>query len=152
GSAIPAGPPGVVKGHRRAHANPGVRAGAEHALASDVGVGHHLYRERRPHPGHDLRLEAQVPTLVGTAFPVEIAGTVGTFHLDLSGIPEAPFVIPSVGVNGLLRLSGAYAGTIDGAGNVSIPDVAVSFTVILGTDVPVDGTALLSTGIAADTT
>src|SRR5262249_37970251 len=39
----------------------------------------------------------------------------------------------------------------DGAGNVSIPDVAVSFTVILGTDVPVDGTALLSTGIAADT-
>ena len=36
-------------------------------------------------------IEAPVPSLVGTAFPVEIAGTAGTFHLDLSGIPEAPF-------------------------------------------------------------
>ena len=34
---------------------------------------------------------------------------------------------------------------------MSVPDVAVSFTVLLGTDVPVDGTALLSTGIGAET-
>src|SRR5262245_9101894 len=98
----------------------------------------------------NYNLVAPVPTLVGTVFPVEIAGTSGTFHLNLSGAPEASFEIIA-GVQASLRLSGEYNGTIDGAGNVSLPDVAVDFTVVLSTPMLVEGTASMSTGIGGET-
>lgn len=114
---------------------PSGRAAAIVCTASDVRV---LVR--------NFELEAPLPDLTGYAFPIEIVGASGSVRVDLSGVPDTTF---DLGFESVLHLTDAYFGTIDAAGNVVIPDVDVRFTVVPIGNVLVETTAVLTTGIGA---
>jgi hypothetical protein len=88
--------------------------------------------------------------LVGVAIPVELDETSGTFAMDFSAVPDAPFTL--IGTDSTLRLAetGKVTGSIDRAGNVVVPAVQVNFTTVV-TPIPISAPVVLTTGLAAVT-
>lgn len=93
-------------------------------------------------------ITASIPELVGHAFPVTIDPTPGSFQLDFSGFPTSPFSMSGI-PSDLHPATQRYDGTIDGAGNVVVPGVNVSFTTHLASDVLTETTATLMTGMSS---
>jgi hypothetical protein len=84
-------------------------------------------------------------------FPVTVDAATGTVVFDLAGFPATMFTI--VGIQNLLAFPPAtVSGTLDGAGNMTVPDVPMQFTTFFGgtpTDLSVSPD--VTTGIAAVT-
>jgi len=88
--------------------------------------------------------------VIGHAIPVEVSEGAGTFQMDFSGMPGAGFEISGV-ANTISFDPGAVSGTIDAAGNVSLPPMPVHFTTDLAPGADLGSQELLTTTLAAVT-
>jgi hypothetical protein len=115
------------------------------ALASTAGAATCAVTEARVLVTN-FGLEASLP-LSGLALPVEIDAAAGSFSIDFTGFPTTAFSI--VGVDSTVDFPDAkFTGTIDGSGNVTLPDVPIDL-VTQATDPPTSlgTTATLTTGV-----
>jgi hypothetical protein len=87
-------------------------------------------------------------SLVGVALPVTIDEAAGTFTVDFSGVAPAEFSLSGVSSNLELHKAGVVAGTIDGTGNVVLPNMFVGFTTEF-TPEPLGAPATLTSGLQA---
>jgi hypothetical protein len=102
-------------------------------------------------------------SLVGVQLPVTIDEAAGTLNIDFSGVAPAEFSLSGVSSNITLASAGIVSGTIDGTGNIVLPNMTVAFTTevtpeaiispatltsglqavtLAGTDYPTEGKAL----------
>jgi hypothetical protein len=66
-------------------------------------------------------------SLVGVQLPVTIDESAGTLNIDFTGVAPAEFSLSGSRVTSRWP-SGRRAGTIDGAGNIVLPNMLVAFT------------------------
>ena len=85
----------------------------------------------------DSGFERPMPEMVGYAIPVVIDETTGSFQADFTDLPVGTFSISGVSNSLEVKANGPVTGTIDSAGNVSLPPMQVDFTTaLLPLDVP----------------
>jgi hypothetical protein len=84
----------------------------------------------------------------GLTFPVTIDEQTGAFSMDMSGFPTTPF---NIIIDNQLHFpaSAIFAGTIDAAGNITIPDVEMDLQTDADPLTPIVLTPTLSTGMRA---
>src|SRR5204863_297229 len=99
----------------------------------------------------DTGFERPLPEMVGYPIPVVIDEAAGSFQADFTNLPVGTFSISGVSNSLEVKAPGPVTGTIDAAGNVSLPAMQFDFTTAL---LPLDVLSTLeplSTGIAAVT-
>lgn len=100
-----------------------------------------------------LGITAPLPGAAGVALPVTFDEASGTISFDFHGFPTQIFI--TIGVQNDLSFPGpttTFAGTIDGGGNIAIPNVKAVFSTTYTTpptEVPI--TAPLATGLQTTT-
>ncbi len=100
-----------------------------------------------------LGITAPLPGAAGVALPVTVDEATGTISFDFAGFPAQTFI--TIGVQNDLSFPGpttTFAGTLDGGGNIAIPNVKAVFSTTYTTpptEVPI--TAPLATGLQTTT-
>jgi hypothetical protein len=89
-------------------------------------------------------------SLVGVQLPLTIDEAAGTFNVDFSSVAPAEFSLSGISSNITLDKAGAVSGTIDGAGNVVLPNMTVAFTTEV-TPEAISAPATLTSGLQAVT-
>jgi hypothetical protein len=89
-------------------------------------------------------------SLVGVQLPVTVNEAAGTLDVDFSSVAPAEFSLSGISSSITLASAGSVSGTIDGAGNVVLPNMLVAFTTEVTPEV-ISAPATLTSGVQAVT-